>query len=594
MTTHTDVEASRVGETFAGGPTTIRSDATREPIATALSPKRIALVVVALFALWFGALEVRGLFWPDEGRYAEIALEMLQSGDFVTPRLNGVKYFEKPPLQYWASAIAFAAFDADEWTARLWPATTGFVLVVASAIAWWRWRGPAAGAVAGAVTAGGWGIVLGAQILTLDMGLTLFLSLALLAFIAAHRPGIGNAQRERAIVLAWASMALAVLCKGLVGVVLPALAIAAYAVVERDIGVVRRALSWRGALVFVAIAVPWFVLVQRANPEFFDFFFVQEHFRRFSEAGHNRPGPWWYFVPIVAAGLLPWTASMPAAIRDGWRAQSGDALRVERLLVIWSAVVIAFFSASHSKLPAYVLPALPALGWLLALASSTRLKQMARGAAIASAVAGIAFLVASTQLDRFAKVREIGAVEAGYPAYLAAAGALLLVAGAIVWSSRARLAVQKQVIALAAASLASMQLALAGMHTFDAYYSAERAIETFVGENGAFPRGPPFYSVGMLDQSVPFYLQRPVTLVAHRGELASGIASEPDKYIAERETFERAWGAAHEAYAVMSPETFRELGEKGLPMTVMARDPRRVFVSRGAWPRSPATAAPPF
>ena len=119
---------------------------------------------------------------------------------------------------------------------------------------------------------------------------------------------------------------------------------------------------------------------------------------------------------------------------------------------------------------------------------------------------------------------------------------------------------------------------------FDAYFSAEKAIDTFVGEKESFPPEPPFFSVGMLDQSVPFYLQRTVTQVETKGELADGIAAEPEKFIERISDFEAKWRALDEAYAVMSPKTFRELGATGLPMTVMVVDPRRVFVARGHWP----------
>ena len=280
----------------------------------------LAVLAAMLFALWFGALEMRGLFWPDEGRYAEIAREMQASGDYVTPRLNDLKYFEKPPLQYWFSALAFAVFGPDEWTARLWPATTGFLLVVASAALWWRWRGPDIGLLAGSMLASAWGVLLGAQILTLDIGLALFHSVALLAFIGAHRPLVSPKTRTWAMTLVWAAMACAVLSKGLVGIVLPGLALVVYAAIERDFAIIKSVFTLRGIVVFLVLALPWFILVQRANPEFFDLFFVQEHFRRYLEPGHNRPGRWWYFIPIAALFLLPWTAALPGAVRDAWRA----------------------------------------------------------------------------------------------------------------------------------------------------------------------------------------------------------------------------------------------------------------------------------
>ncbi len=541
-----------------------------------------------LFVLWFGALETRGLFWPDEGRYAEIAREMLMSGDYVTPRLNGLKYFEKPPLQYWFSALAFRVFWPDEWTARLWPATTGFLLVVISAMLWRRWRGPDTGLVAGAVLASAWAVLMGSQILTLDIGLAFFHSVALLAFIGAHRPHADARARAWAMALAWAAMGCAVLAKGLVGIVLPGLALVVYAAIERDLSVVRSAFTVRGVALFFAITLPWFILVQRANPEFFDLFFVQEHFRRYLEPGHHRPGPWWYFLPIAAFGMLPWTGALPGALKDAWRTPRQGTLRVERLLLIFVVVVIVFFSVSSSKLPLYVLPALPPLAWLIALASPERRAKIALDGAIASVVTGALLTVLATRLGTIDKLRELGAGLAEYPPFLLTGAGILVISGVLAGVLRHRVAATARIALVAIANVAALQIILAGTHVFDAYFSAENAVDTFVGEDATFPRGPPFYSVGMLDQSVAFYLGRPTTQVAHEGEVANGIAAEPDKYIATMEEFERRWRAAAEAYAVMSPETFRKLTAAALPMTVMATDPRRIFVARGRWPPNEA------
>ncbi len=553
----------------------------------------LALLTGFLFVLWFATLETRALFWPDEGRYAEIAREMLASGDYVTPRLNGLKYFEKPPLQYWVSAGVFRVFHPDEWTARLWPATTGFTLVLLSAALWWRWKGPQAGLIAGSVLASAWGIVSGAQILTLDMGLAFFLAAALLAFIGAHHPERNASAKAWLIALSWAAIGFAVLSKGLVGLVLPGLALGVYAVVERNRSILTSAFTVRGLVIFAAITLPWFVLVQRSNPEFFDLFFVQEHFRRFTDSGHHRPGPWWYFLPIVAAGLLPWTGALPGVLRDAWTAPGRGSLRVERLLLIWALVVVAFFSASHSKLPAYILPALPALAWLVALASPARRSRIAMSAAIVSVIAGLALVGFSTQLDKFEKLHELGPELASYPPYLGAAGAVFAAGGALAVALRHRVTATMQIVLLAAANVAALQIMLAGAHVFDAYFSAERAVDTFVGEGQAFPPEPPFYSIGMLDQSVTFYLGRPVTLVAHKGELAEGIAAEPGQFIEQMGIFEARWRAQSEAYAVMSPATYRALAASGLPMTIMVTDPRRVFVARGQWPPGEAATGRP-
>jgi len=268
--------------------------------------------------LWFGTLNYRGLFIPDEGRYAEIPREMLSSGDWVTPRLDGLKYFEKPPLQYWATAASFAAFGEHDWSARLWPALTGFLAALLLVFAGNRLGPPGAGWLAGTMLASSWGYLLSGQFLTLDMGVAAFLTLALCAFLLAQDRPQSEATRRNWMIVAWGAMALAVLSKGLIGIVLPGLVLALYVLVQRDWRLLGR-MHWApGLAVFGTIAVPWFVLVQLRNPEFFRFFFIHEHFERFATAEAHRAGPWWYFVPILLLGMMPWTAALPGALRRAW------------------------------------------------------------------------------------------------------------------------------------------------------------------------------------------------------------------------------------------------------------------------------------
>ena len=166
----------------------------------------------------------------------------------------------------------------------------------------------------------------------------------------------------------------------------------------------------------------------------------------------------------------------------------------------------------------------------------------------------------ATRLGAIEKLREIGPGLAMRTRRSSPAPAACCVAGGVLAGAlRHRAAAATRIVVIAAANVAALQIMLAGAHVFDAYFSAEQAIDTFVGETRSFPQEPPFYSVGMLDQSVPFYLGRPVTLVAHKGELADGIAAEPDKYIEDMSAFEARWRAQAEAYAVMSPATYREL-----------------------------------
>lgn len=218
--------------------------------------RRALFVLLAVFTVaWFGTLEYRKLIKPDEGRYAEIAREMAVSGDFVTPRLNGIKYFEKPPLQYWATAAAFKAFGEQEWTARLWAGTTGFLCVLLVFFTGRRLFGRDAGLFAAAAAASSLLFLLIGHINTLDMGLTFFLQLALSGFLFAQQ----EATPERArgwMLVTWAALALAVLSKGLVSLVLPGAALAAYSLAGRDFSPWRHLHVARGLPLFLLVAAP--------------------------------------------------------------------------------------------------------------------------------------------------------------------------------------------------------------------------------------------------------------------------------------------------------------------------------------------------
>jgi len=538
------------------------------------------LAFAACTLIWFVGLEFRGLFMPDEGRYASIAREMLNSGDWITPRLNGLKYFEKPPLQYWATAGAFALLGVDEWTARLWPALTGFLGILFTAFAGFRLAPGSPWVPTALIAAGSWGYFLGGQFLTLDMGLTFFLTVTMLAFLLSRRDGISFKAARGWMVLAWAAMAAAVLSKGVVGVVLPSLALLAYIVAERDWSLLRR-LHWGpGLCVFGAIVLPWFVLVQARNPEFFHFFFIHEHLERFLLPQHHRPGPWWYFAPVLLLGLLPWTLGLPAAFARAWKVPGPAGLKVDRFLIIWAGAVVVFFSASHSKLPGYVLPALPAV-LLLFARHFPDMTARARSAPAVTCVAGGAVLMPlAFALPNLGARFAWPEFDPDYGTWLFVAAATLAGAGLAAIGLLRRARQEASLVVVALGSLLALQLALSGTHLLDEPYSSERLIETLAGEELQFPRDPPFYSVGFFDQSVLFYLGRSVTLVGLKDELAPGIAAEPGKYIASADEFLERWKHDAEAFAIMTPELYEKLRQQGLQARVLVGDKERIIIAR--------------
>lgn len=505
------------------------------------------LVLAAL--IWFGTLGIRPLYKADESRYGEISREMVASGDWVTPRLNGLRYFEKPPLQYWTTAALFSVLGEKDWVARLWTALAGFAAILLVLYAGNRLWGAPAGAYAAAVLAGSPLYVLLGQVNTLDMSVSLFLAAALVAFLLGRMLGF------------WAACAAAVLSKGLIGIVLPGGAIVVFLLIKRDWGLIRRMRPVAGPLLFLVITAPWFVAVSAANPEFLHFFFIQEHFQRFTTEMHQRAEPFWYFVPILAAGLAPWLLPFLRSLKP-----RDDATL---FLLVWSAVVFVFFSASGSKLAPYILPIFPAaallVGRVLAEDRPRRLL-LWQSVLLFVACAGVA-LALPFAAKGYAEYARWLVLAFG----LMAAAALC--AGFFAW----RKAIGASVVALAAGGLAATQVGLAGHLTISDRFSVASTVAKL---SELPPPEAPVFAVAVYDHTVPWTLKRTVTMVMHRDELDKEIAWEPAKFLPDLASFARAWNAAPQAWAFVRPQKLDELRGLGLAMQEMARGPVYAIVRK--------------
>jgi len=540
--------------------------------------RRLQVVLLLAFSLvWFSNLEYRKLVNPDEGRYAEIPREMVASGDWTTPRLNDLKYFEKPALQYWATAAAYTLFGEHQWTARLWSALTGFLGVLMVFFTGRRLFGAAAGWYAALVLGSSLLWVLIGHVNTLDMGVSFFLSAAVCAFLLAQHDAADARARPRWMLAAWAALALAVLSKGLIGLVLPGAALVLYIVIERDWRLAGRLRLVAGTALLLALTLPWFLSVSLANPEFFHFFFIHEHFERFLTKQHGRYQPPYYFIPVLLGGMLPWTVTLFDALARAWKRDPQQHFQPQRFLLLWAAVVFVFFSVSDSKLASYILPMFPALALLIGV----RLTQLgARALAwqtLPAALAGIALLALLPGIGRFAS-REVPAeLFRDYAHWLIAAGVLELAGAAtcawLAWRGRGAAALSL----FAATGLLCAQLALSGHESLSTANSAYHIAQKIKPE---LKPGMPFYSVNTYDQSLQFYLQRSTTMVVYKDELGFGIEQEPGKFIPDFPSFEKTWNAEREALALMSPDAYELFRAKDLPMRLVARDTRRIIVAR--------------
>lgn len=326
----------------------------------------LLLLTLAFGALFFFRLGSYPLSNPDEGRYAEIPREMIESGDWVTPRLNGVNYFEKPPLVYWTTAVCLKVFGPSEWSMRATPALFALAGVLLTYAAARQLHGRRAGLLAAAVLGTSILYFVIAHIMLLDMAVSVLMAATLFCFILGVKEPPGTRRRLFFYGL-YASAALATLTKGLIGFLVTGAVMFFWLLIFNQWKRLRPLHLPTGILLFLLIAAPWHYFAAQANETWVHRYFVFEHWERFTTPAASRPGAWHYFVWIVLAGLIPWIGFLWPAIRDGVR--GGWAKKNENadtwFYLTWAAFIFLFFSKSHSKLAPYILPIFPALAVLI-------------------------------------------------------------------------------------------------------------------------------------------------------------------------------------------------------------------------------------
>ena len=544
-----------------------------EPAAPAPRDPLVYWALAALLALvWLATLGTRPLFNPDEGRYAEIPREMLSGGDWVIPHLNGLAYIEKPPLQYWATALSYRLLGPSAFAARLYCALTALATIVLVWLTARRLWSPAAAWRAAAVLSGMLMFVVLGQLLTLDMSLTFYMTLSLAAFLLAQTA----VQPRPWMLLAWAAAGCGVLTKGLVAAAIPAAVLILYSGYSRDFGPWRRLHLKSGLVLLLAITVPWHWLAARRLPDFLEFFFVHEHVARFLTPIADRQEAWWFFAGVFLAGSVPWTLPALRVVGSGWRRRAAPgAFDPQLFLWIWIVFIGVFFSLSDSKLMPYILPVMPALALLIAALPVERLRRDFFYAAIATVVAGVALGCASLDWPKVVASSDRSVYFLPLARPLGQIALLLTVSGAFVLVQRVRDATRAAVFLGAGWCLAWLLLIRAAALVAPIYSGAALAAAI-----PADQRDVPVYSVGTYDQSVTFYLQRTVALVGYRGELDYGLRKAPDAEIAELAEFVRRWSAQSRAFAVMEKTMFDNLKSRGVPMRLVATDVNRVLVAR--------------
>lgn len=356
-----------------------------------LSARRSWLWVFALSFVWLATTTwMYPLLLPDEGRYVGVAWHMLASGDYLTPRLDGMPFFHKPPLFYWLTAASLHVFGDNAWAGRLCSVLAAVVLVTVFYVflrRYARWRAAGLAVVILAVQPFLFGA---AHYANLDMLVATLMCLTIMAGADAVFRRDQILEDRMSLTGMYVAAAAGFLAKGLIGVVLPGGVLFFWLLARRRFDAILRLLWWPGIVLFLILTLPWMVIMQVRHPDFFHYYIVVQHFQRFLDPGFNNPHPFWFYVPVVLGLTLPWSIQLwrwcqpqgpldAAFVPPVHRLEQVDRRVLRGLMLSWLLVVLVFFSIPTSKLVGYVVAVLPPLAWFIQEAFEQRQEQGVAG-----------------------------------------------------------------------------------------------------------------------------------------------------------------------------------------------------------------------
>jgi 4-amino-4-deoxy-L-arabinose transferase-like glycosyltransferase len=465
--------------------------------------------------LFFYGLGQFGLIGADEPRYAQVAREMLARHDWVTPVLGGRPWLEKPPLYYWQAMLAYSALGVSDVAARIPSAIDATLLVIAVYFFFRKFR-PGVEAGAALITASCAGVVGYARAASMDMALASTFALAMLAWWAWRECG-----KRIYLALFYLFLALGMLAKGPVAPFLAAAIILLFAMAAHEMRLVVRTFWLPGILLFSAVALPWYFAVQIRNPQFFHEFILQHNLARFSTDLYHHRQPFWYYLPVTALALVPWTVFIVAAVveslRTWWkesRSKSAEPdleLQFNGFACCWLIVPLVFFSLSQSKLPGYILPAIPASALLLAEYLRRHLERdeaVSKGIALTHAVVAAAPMVPATLIAYLVTLHRL---PSGRPLLLALAVATALCAAiAMTLVSRLRLRMLRFVTLIPVVLAVAAVLKLGTVSIDQALTARPLAAEIASVETHQLPLA--VYGVSReMEYGLAFYRNQPIT-----------------------------------------------------------------------------------
>jgi len=566
----------------------------------------LLLLFFAIGAFFCVGLGAHSYLIPSEARYIEIPRQMLVTGDWLTPHINGVPYFEKPPLFYWMQACAMSVFGMDEWAGRI---TTVLLTTLTCLLTYAVGRmlyGRTAGLLSALVLSTclmGYGL---AHVAMLDVPVSAFITACLACFLAAQQPPSLTLSRKEAgegkeipspacggglgrgnlYLFMYIFSALAMMSKGLIGIVIPGMVIGAWIALTKQWKILTQTQLIPGLILFLIIAAPWHVLMAQHHPDFLSFYFIHEHFTRYLTDEHKRTAPWWFFIAITPVGLIPWVCVTPHLLRGLHPLrQTPQQVRGDNLfLLLWIILPLIFFSTSHSKLISYIFPIFPPLAILIGrkLADFWHGQLPVKSLRIDAAVVMVlvtAALVATQFLPLIpgkAGVKLAALTAISLPMLLPIIIALAWLAYTLIKNRNAK----SIIVALAFVGAGIGMTANFGIAPLDTMTTKPLA-------NQLKDRLSPddmVVAYGTYWQDLPVYLNRNITVVDWTGELGFGVSHYPETHqwmIPADEFWQRCATTTHAVYVFVNEDGFKALPtHDNCPLHIIAQSHKTLLLEK--------------
>ena len=536
----------------------------------------LALILGGLFFIFLGE---RPLFTPDEGRYAEIAREMVVSGDYITPRLNHIKYFEKPILFYWLESAAIHLTGLSIWSVRSVNALISLFGCLFTYSFIRKLYGRTAGLMAAFIMGTSLLYFVMAHMVSLDLPVTVLIAATLYFFLLGILEPYGRTRR----IYLWAasaSSACAVLTKGLIGIVLPVMIITAWIAILNEWRLLKQVYLPSCLFIFILIAAPWHILVANQNPEFFYFYFIQQHFLRYTmkEVGHYQPT--WFFIPILFLGFFPWIMFLPQALKNAfpksWKRR--NEYKIEIFFLLWISIIFIFFSFSKSKLIPYILPVFPPLAILIAryfqlsIANQTniKIKKSYVCLLITSILIAIVFFFLPPYI--FTTYPQTAVI------YLNLASATLVIGSCMALFFSYRKYIYSAIITTIVMTWFFLLLLLSALPYLDtrSIASLTNQLKLIIHPQDDIVTYNQYY------QDLPFYLERRITILNWKNELSFGMKHQNTKaWMINDEEFKHRWYSQQRVFALMSFDEYEKFKKKypDKPIYLIGKSNTNILIS---------------